>query len=87
MRGAGALIEERGDAAYEFARSRRIAARQQKDSVEHRFWCAVARAVADRTGHAIGVDTATRYTNDSDEGGRFRTDDGETDSGKTTGIQ
>lgn len=71
-------------AAYELARSRRIAALQQKNPAEHRFWCAVARAIADRTGREIRVDTATRYTNASDERGRFRTDKEENDrnSGK-----
>ena len=83
---AEVLITKHGDAAYELARSRRIAALRQKDPAEHRFWCAVARAIVDRTGHGIGVDTATHYTNASDGRDRFRTGSGGTDSGKTTRI-
>ena len=65
-----ALIDEHGDAAYEFARSRRIATLQQRNLVEHRFWCVVARAIAHRTGRKIGVDTATRYISSSYGRGR-----------------
>jgi len=59
---AAALIEAHGDAAYEFARSRRIATLQQDDLVAHQFWCAVARVIALHTGREVGLDTATRYT-------------------------
>lgn len=69
---AETLIEKHGDAAYELARSRRVAALQQKNSAEHRFWCAVARAIADHTGRESGMDTATRYSNASDGRSRFR---------------
>ncbi len=64
---AAALIEAHGDAAYEFARSRRIATLQQGDLVAHQFWSAIARVIALRTGREVGVDTATRYTSVSCE--------------------
>ncbi len=60
-REAEAVIARYGDAAYEFARSRRIETLKQKNQAEHRFWCAVARMIADQTGREIGVDAATRY--------------------------
>lgn len=59
---AAALIEVHGDAAYEFARSRRIATLQQGDLVAHQFWSAIARVIALHIGREVGVDTATRYT-------------------------
>lgn len=64
---AAALMEEHGDAAYEFARSRRIATLQQDDLIAHHFWCAVAHTIALRTRREVGVDTATRYTSASCE--------------------
>lgn len=73
---AEALVEKCGATAYEFARSRRIAALQQRNPAEYRFWCAVAGAIADCTGREIGLDAATRYINASDKRGRFRTDSG-----------
>lgn len=62
IREAGALIERRGEAAYELARSRRIEALQHQNRADHRFWCAVARAIARQMERKIGVDTSTRYT-------------------------
>lgn len=60
-REASAVIAQYGEAAYDFARSRRIESLKQKNQAEHRFWCAVARTIADQTGREIGVDMATRY--------------------------
>jgi hypothetical protein len=62
---AEALIERYGEAAYGFARFRRIETLHRKRLAEHRFWCAVARAIARHTGREIGVDTASRYTSSS----------------------
>jgi hypothetical protein len=66
-READALIDEYGEAAYEFARSRRIATLQQKNLVEHRFWCAVACIIGRHTAREVGVDTATHYVSASCE--------------------
>jgi hypothetical protein len=58
----------RYDDPYGVARAHRI--RTLRHVAAHRFWCAVAREIARRTGHETGLDTATRY--DLDNRGRFR---------------
>lgn len=60
-READTVIARYGEAAYEFARCRRVDALKRQNHAEHRFWCAVARLIADQTGRKIGVDTATHY--------------------------
>jgi len=59
---ADALIAQHADQAYEVARWHRI---RTLGGPEHRFWCAVAQAVANRTGRRAAMDTATRYLDES----------------------
>lgn len=60
-REAETLMSRHGDRAYEVARSNRIRALEQPQHAEHRFWCAVARTIAEQSGREIGLDTATCY--------------------------
>jgi hypothetical protein len=60
-REAEALVALHGDSVYAVAREHRMRALRDGEQAEHRFWCAVARMIADRTGREVGVDTATRY--------------------------
>lgn len=60
-REAEAVVARYGEAAYDFARSRRIETLKLQNRADYQFWCAVARMIADQTGREIGVDTATRY--------------------------
>ena len=60
-REAAELIERYGDAAYHTARA---CGRGQEGRLA-RYWSKVALAVARRTGREVGVDTATRYLDES----------------------
>jgi hypothetical protein len=60
-REAEALVALHGDNAYAVAREHRMRALRDGEQAEHRFWCEVARMIADRAKREVGVDTATRY--------------------------
>jgi hypothetical protein len=58
---ADELMARHGESAYDVARDHRIRTLRTGERDEHKFWCAVARTIADRTGRVVGLDTATRY--------------------------
>ncbi|WP_141659719.1 hypothetical protein [Chelatococcus sambhunathii] len=58
---ADELIARHGESAYDVARDHRIRTLRAGERGEHKFWCAVARTIADRIGRVVGLDTATRY--------------------------
>lgn len=55
------LIALHGEGAYSIARDNRIRTLQEQQHREHRFWSAVAKQIAERTGREVVLDTATRY--------------------------
>jgi hypothetical protein len=55
------LVRDHGDAAYEAAPAAVRRARDDGDAGLEKFFAKVAVTVADRTGRAVGEDTATRY--------------------------
>ena len=61
IRQADELIALHGADAYGIARDHRVRTLQEQQHIEHRFWSAVARCIAERTGRQVGLDTATRY--------------------------
>ncbi len=61
IRQADELIALHREGAYSIARDNRIRTLQEQQHREHRFWSAVAKQIAERTGREVVLDTATRY--------------------------
>ncbi|HZS53833.1 MAG TPA: hypothetical protein VFA65_05485 [Bryobacteraceae bacterium] len=59
---ADEFVESFGDHAYWEARKQAREARARGDHARDKFLGKVCRELAKRTGHEIGLDTATRYT-------------------------